>query len=72
MWLRNAVRNLWRKRRTDELLDEEVRRYVEMLADEKVQSGIGAERARREAKMELGGVEQVKEQTREVRAGHFL
>jgi len=72
MWLRNAIRNLWRKRRADTELDEEVREYVEMLADEKIRSGLNARQAYREAKMEVGGVEQVKEQTREVRAGYLL
>src|SRR6185437_1393221 len=72
MWLTNAVRNFWRKRRTDAELDEEVRGYAELLAEEKIRSGMGSAQARREAKMDLGGVEQVKEQTREVRAGHFL
>jgi putative ABC transport system permease protein len=72
MWLRNAIRNLWRRRRADSELDEEVRDYAELLAEEKIRSGMTAAEARREAKMELGGVEQVKEQTRKVHAGHFL
>ena len=72
MWLKNAVRNWRRRRRADAELDEEVRGYVEMLAEEKIRSGVDAEEARREANMEVGGVEQVKEQTREIRAGHFL
>ncbi|MGH9727720.1 MAG: permease prefix domain 1-containing protein, partial [Candidatus Acidiferrales bacterium] len=63
MWLKNAIRNLWCKRRADADLDEEVRGYVELLAEEKIRGGVDARRARREAKMELGGVEQVKEQT---------
>src|SRR5579872_5760419 len=72
MWLRNAIRNWRRKRRTDAELDEEVRSYAELLAEEKIRSGMGAAQARREARMELGGVEQVKEQVRGVRAGYFL
>ncbi|MFZ0921586.1 MAG: ABC transporter permease, partial [Candidatus Acidiferrales bacterium] len=72
MWLRNALRNWRRKRREDEELDEELRGYVEMVADEKVKRGLTAQEARREAKMETGGIEEVKERTREVRAGHFL
>ncbi|MFZ0214157.1 MAG: ABC transporter permease [Candidatus Acidiferrales bacterium] len=72
MWLKNAVRNWWRKRRAEAELDEEVRGYVEMVADEKVKRGLTASEARREAKMEAGGIEQVKERTREVRAGHFI
>lgn len=72
MWIRNAVRNWRRRRRADAELDEEVRGYVEMAAEEKVRHGADARRARREAFIEAGGVEQVKEQTREVRAGHFV
>ena len=72
MWLKSAVRNWWLKRRADAELDEEVRGYVEMLAEEKMRNGSDAREARREAKMETGGIEQVKEQTREIRAGHFL
>ncbi|HKV29315.1 MAG TPA: ABC transporter permease [Candidatus Acidoferrales bacterium] len=72
MWLKNAIRNLRHKQQADELLDEEVHGYAELLAEEKIRGGMSIAEARREAKMELGGIEQVKEQTREVRAGHFL
>ena len=72
MWLKNVIRNWRGKRRADAELDEEVRGYAEMLADEKIRNGVDARQALREAKMELGGVEQVKERTREARAGHFL
>ncbi|MGH9864458.1 MAG: ADOP family duplicated permease [Candidatus Acidiferrales bacterium] len=66
------MRNLLSKNRAGAELDEEVRGYVELLAEEKIRSGVDARQALREAKMELGGVEQVKEQTREARAGHFV
>ncbi len=72
MWVRDAVRNWRRRRRADAELDEEVRGYAEMLAGEKVKRGVETRQAQREAQMELGGVEQVKERTREARAGHFL
>ena len=72
MWLKNALRNWRRKRRADVELDEEVRGYVDMLAEQKMGDGTDAHEAQREAKMELGGVEQVKERTREAHAGHFL
>ncbi len=72
MWLKCAIRNWRQKRRANEELDEEVRGYAEMLAEEKIRSGAGAGEARREAKIEMGGIEQVKERTREIRAGHFL
>ena len=72
MWLGNAIRNWRRRRRADAELDEEVRGYAAMVAEEKIRGGADAHEARREANMELGGVEQVKQQTREARAGHFL
>ena len=72
MWLKNAVKNWAGRGRADAELDEEVRGYVEMSADEKVGNGVDARAAGREAVMEAGGVEQLKEQTREVRAGYLL
>ena len=72
MRLLSALRNWRQRRRADEQLDDEVRGYAEMLADEKIKQGMSAGEARREARMETGGIEQVKEQVREVRAGHFL
>ncbi|HEY6292282.1 MAG TPA: ABC transporter permease [Terriglobia bacterium] len=65
-------RNLFRKSRLEQELDFEVQAYVEMLADEKMRTGSSPETARREAMMELGGLDQVKEQVREVRTGVFL
>lgn len=53
-------------------LDEELHAYAEMLTEQKFREGADAREARREAKMEIGGIEQVKERTREIRAGHFL
>src|SRR6185437_15105312 len=72
MWLKSVLKNWVARRRADAELDEEVRGYVEMAADEKMRNGVDARAARREANMEAGGVEQVKEQTREVHAGHFI
>jgi predicted permease len=64
--------NLFRKQRKDRELDEEVRGYAEMLAEEKQRCGLTPEEARRQARIELGGVEQVKERVRDVRAGVWL
>lgn len=72
MWIRNAWRNWTSKWRADAELDAEVRSYVEMLAEEKIREGADAREALREANMRMGGLEQVKERTREIRAGHFL
>src|SRR5215471_11081696 len=65
-------RNLVHKERADRELDEEVQSYAEMLADEKIESGASSECAHRDARIEMGGIEQVKEQARQVRVGAWL
>jgi putative ABC transport system permease protein len=70
--IRSASQNLFRKTKKDEALDDEVRGYVDLLAEEKMRQGMNPEQARRAARIELGGIEQVKEDVREVRAGAWL
>jgi predicted permease len=66
------LRNTFGKRRNDRELDAEVRGYVDLLAEEKMRQGMKPEDARRTARIELGGIEQVKENVREARAGAWL
>ena len=67
--LRAALRN-WRDRtRMDAELDEEIRAYADLLAEEKAAGGMAATEARRRALAEFGGVETVKQAVRETRAG---
>jgi predicted permease len=68
----SLFRNLLRRRRIDDDLDAEVRGYADMLAEEKIEAGMDPGRARREARLALGGVEQVKEEVRAVRAGALI
>jgi putative ABC transport system permease protein len=70
--VRSFLRNLVLGSRVEADLDEEVRSHLEMLADEKVGAGMSPEEARRAARIELGGIQQVKEQVREERMGHWL
>src|SRR5438046_10125916 len=70
--LTSLLRNLFRKQREERELDEEVRTHEQLLADENIRAGMNPEEARRQARLDLGGVEQVKEQVREIRAGHLL
>lgn len=67
--VKSAWRNLLRKEQAEEELDEEIRGYVEDLAAEKVAQGIPAAEARRQALLECGGVEQVKQAVRDRRTG---
>jgi hypothetical protein len=53
-------------------LDAEVQPHLEMLTQEKLRAGMPAAEAARAAQIELGGMEQVKEQVREERAGNFV
>jgi predicted permease len=53
-------------------MDEELRASVEILAEEKMRDGLSAAAARRQALIELGGMEQVKEEVRGIRAGRWL
>jgi predicted permease len=66
------IRNLTRRNRVEHELDEEMRATVEMLAAEKMRSGHGPDAARRAALVELGGIEAIKEQVRDVRSGAVL
>ena len=68
----SLFRNLFRKSVVEQALDEELQSSVELLTEEKIKEGFSPPAARREALMELGGVEQVKEEVRAIRLGRFL
>jgi predicted permease len=68
----SLFRNLFRKSAVEQALDDELRSSLEALTQEKINQGISQSVARREALMEIGGVEQVKEAVRAVRAGRFV
>src|SRR5690242_16293862 len=72
MRLLRILRNLFRRRHLDQDLDDEVRASLDLLIDEKRRVGLSEADARREALLELGGVEQVKEAVRDVRAGALV
>ncbi len=68
----SLIRNLTRRSRIERELDEELRATVEMLAAERVRAGYAPDAARREALVELGAIEPIKEQVRDVRSGAML
>jgi putative ABC transport system permease protein len=70
--LRAFWRNLRHRARVERELDEEMRATIELLVSEKMRSGMAADQARRAATMELGGIESVKQQVRDVRRGAFV
>ena len=70
--IKSLGRNLFRRSAVEKDLDDEVRSYVEMLADEQIETGTGAEEARRITLAEFGGAERLKQSVREERAGSTL
>jgi putative ABC transport system permease protein len=68
----STVRNLFRRREIDRDLDEELRAYLDLATQQKIDAGMEPAAAARAARLELGGVEQVKHEVRAVRAGAWL
>ena len=68
----SLIRNLTRRSRVEHELDDELRATAEMLAAEKIRAGYAPDAARRAALAELGGLESIKEQVRDVRTGAIL
>ena len=71
-WLKKlsrGLRSLLRRSQSERELDDELRFHLDRLVAEKVEGGMSLQEARRRARLELGGVEQVKERVREVRWG---
>ena len=65
-------RNLFRRKHADDDLEAELRSYTDLLADENRAKGLAPDAARRQAQIEFGGLEQVKENVRDVRIGHHI
>ena len=69
---RSFLRNLFLSRRVEVDLDREVHSHLELLIAENIRAGMPPTEAQRGARIELGGIEQVKEQVREERMGDWL
>src|SRR5437763_8436893 len=67
-----AIRNWAGREQRERELEAELGSFAALRADEKVAAGTAPATARREALMEIGGMEQIKEQVREVRSGASL
>jgi putative ABC transport system permease protein len=70
--IRSFLRNLFLSRRVEAELDQEVHSHLEMLIAENIRAGMPSGEAQRAARIELGGIEQVKEQVREEGLGNWL
>jgi predicted permease len=66
------LRGLFRRDTVERELEEELSFHFEHLVDAHVQSGLPLSEARRRARLELGGLDQVKEDCRDARGTRFL
>jgi predicted permease len=66
------LRFLLHRRELDQEIDDEIAYHIEAKTEENIAKGLTPEEARRAARIELGGVEQVRESTRSVRTGAWL
>jgi predicted permease len=69
---RRFLKNLFLSRHVDADLDREVHSHLALLIEENIRAGMSPEEAQRAARMELGGIEQVKEEVRDRRMGNWL
>src|SRR5256714_11043325 len=70
--LRLRFRSLFRKEHAEKELSDELRFHLEKLSEEKVARGMTKEEARYAALRELGGVEQTKEECRDMRRVNYI
>src|SRR6516162_10104772 len=66
------LRSLLKRRRVEEELSDELRFHMEKLIEEKVAHEMTGEEARYAALRELGGVEQIKEECRDMRRLNYI
>jgi len=73
--MRSAIRrvvSVFKRRRSDAVLDEEIRTHLDLLTAEHVNRGMSAPEARAAARREFGGVDQMKEAYRDQRGFSWL
>jgi predicted permease len=70
--LLRILRSLFRNNRRERELSAELQGHLDLLIEEKIRAGMSPDQARRAARIELGGLEQVKEDVREAHAGAWL
>jgi putative ABC transport system permease protein len=66
------LRALFRRNVVESELDDELRFHFDRQVEKFIQSGLPLPEARRRARLEFGGVDQVKEECRDARGVHFL
>ena len=70
--LRALWNNVFRRKQIDRDLEDELQAYVELVSAEKARAGVDPEVAHRDARRQAGGIDQVVQSVRDVRAGVWL
>jgi putative ABC transport system permease protein len=70
--LLHRFRSLFRRKSAETELDDELRFHFERHVQKHERSGVTREEALRRARLEFGGIDQVKEECREARGVHFM
>jgi len=70
--LQALFQTLFRKKRVEQELDDELAAYLEQATAENLRQGMAPEAAFQKARCDLGGIEQVKENVRAIRVGVSL
>jgi predicted permease len=68
----SVVRGFLRRNKAERELDDELQAFIDLAASDKMCDGVSPAEARREALLELGGIDQVKEQVRTRRHGAVI
>lgn len=66
------LRSLFRRARADQELDDELRDHLERATEQYIAKGMTPGEARRRARLDLGGIEQTKEQCRDARRVNWI
>jgi macrolide transport system ATP-binding/permease protein len=66
------LRSLFRRAQMDQQLDDELRDHLDRAIDEYIAKGIGPEEARRRARLDLDGLEKVKDECRDTRGTNTI
>jgi putative ABC transport system permease protein len=66
------LHRLFRKNQVEKQLDAELRDHLERQISDYIAAGISPEESRRRARLDFGGLESIKQQTRESRRGNFI
>ncbi len=70
--LASLRRNLFARPRVESELDAELRAYADQISAEKRAQGMNAAEASRSTLIQMGGIEQIKEEVRQARSGQML